>query len=490
MVGAPGDGACVGGSRTIGDMSGRRWVMMGAALAVFASACTVGTIEDADPDATTTAPPASDLTRGSTPSPPPLEWRDCGDDNECATLTVPLDYGEPAGEQIDLAVVRRTATGDRIGSLIVNPGGPGGSGVAYVRRGAADRLRDSFDVVSWDPRGVGDSRRLDCVPDRDFFTLDPEPDTDEERQALDDGARAIAAECAAADPALLPTLTTENAARDLEQLRLALGGEPLNYIGFSYGTHIGLVYAAQQPDQIRAMTLDGVVDPRSSLPAFLEGQAREAEFVLRDQLAAYREVEARVEREQLPSRAGNDVGPGDLGVAAVAALYPRGGVTILADALRDGIDGDGTALRELADTYLDASGFSAYLGVMCVDTPHPSAAQWPAFVEAMAAAAPELGAGIANELLPCAYWPVAARDEAIAPWPPTLPPILLVASTADAPTPLANAERVHDALPNSVLLVREGGGHTSFGSSPCVADAVETYFVQLTPPDKGTVCSP
>jgi pimeloyl-ACP methyl ester carboxylesterase len=344
--------------------------------------------------------------------------------------------------------------------------------------------------VSWDPRGVGGNRPLECIPDVDFFTLDPEPDTEDERRALDEGARAIAAQCAAADPTLLPTLTTTTATRDLEQLRIALGDEPLNYLGFSYGTHIGLVYAAQQPDHIRAMTLDGVVDPRLPFTDFHAGQARAAEAILRDQLDDYRELEARVELDPLPSRVGDDVGVGDLGVAAVAALYSPGGIDRLESALRDGLQGDGTALRRLADTYLYPSSFAAYLGVVCVDSPHPNAEEWQRFVDDMTEAAPELGPGIANEVLPCAHW--AAPAEVDAPsevWPASLPPILLVASTADAPTPLANAERVHDAVPNSVLLVREGEGHTSFGTSRCVAAAVETYFVQLTAPEKGTVCS-
>lgn len=473
-------------------MSGRRWAITCTVLALATSACSTSAPPSADTAAETTNAPDSVTapTPTAAPTPPPLEWRDCGEGNECATLTVPLDYANPAGEQIDLAVVRRTATGDRIGSLVVNPGGPGGSGVDYVRGGAVDSMRDSFDVVSWDPRGVGASRPLECIADVDFFTLDPQPDTDDERRALDEGARAIAARCAAADPALLPTLTTATAARDLEQLRIALGNEPLNYMGFSYGTHIGLVYAAQQPDHIRAMTLDGVVDPRTSFTAFHEAQARAAEAILRDQLADYRELAARVEAEPLPSRVGRDVGIGDLGVAAVAGLYSGGGIDRLESALRDGLDGDGTALRRLADTYLDPSKFDAYLGVVCVDSPHPNAEQWQRFVDDMTDAAPELGPGIANEVLPCAHW--AAPAEADAPievWPSTLPPILLVASTADAPTPLANAERVHDAVPNSVLLVREGGGHTSFGASRCVATAVETYFVQLTAPEEGTVCS-
>lgn len=470
------------------------WAATLVALALLISACSGADSGEAtassDPLAgteTTTTP-----TSIATPAPPPLAWEDCGDGLECTTLAVPLDYGDLANGDVDLSVVRRPATGtDRIGSLVVNPGGPGGSGIDYVRGGAVDSLRPWFDIVSWDPRGIGASRPLECVADEAFFTTDPSPNDDAAQADLEASAQEIAAACEAADAALLPTLATTTAARDLEQLRRALGDEPLNYAGLSYGTHIGLDYASLFPDHVRAMVLDGVVDPREPLTEFLTGQAIAIERVLAANIDRYRQVAARVETSPLPSRAGTPVGPGTLGVAAVASIYGSNGQQQLRRALEDGLAGDGTALSALAGTYLNGPSFAGYLGVLCVDGPHPEGADaWRRFIEQITAAAPDLGPGVGNELLPCAFWPAPTEPATGVPnpWPSDLTPILLIASTQDAATPLDDAERVESWVPNSVLVVREGPGHTSFRASGCVRDAVQSYLVDLDPPDEGTVC--
>jgi pimeloyl-ACP methyl ester carboxylesterase len=430
-------------------------------------------------------------TTAAAPMPASLQWSDCGDGLECATLTVPLDYGDPQTATIDLAVAREPSTSDEpVGSLIVNPGGPGGSGIEFLRDGGVDDLRGSFDLVSWDPRGVGDSRPLDCASDASFYELDPQPDDATEKAALEQSARALADTCAAADPTLLPTLTTTNAARDLEQLRRALGDEPLNYFGFSYGTHIGLDYAALFPDHIRAMALDGVVDPSESLTQFLTGQAQAVEQALGDELDLYRRLTARLETNPIHLADGREVGPGILGVAAIESTYEPGGAQRLRRALQDGLDGDGTRLRRLADDYIGEASFASYLGVLCADGPHPGAGdQWWQFIDQITREAPDFGAGIGNELLPCAYWPV---DPVTSPgptqWPVTLPPILLVASTGDAATPIDDAQRVHAELANSVLVVRQGDGHTSYQVGDCVTDAVRTYLVNGRPPVGDASC--
>jgi pimeloyl-ACP methyl ester carboxylesterase len=469
-----------------------RWVATWLAAALLITACS-GT----DSASTPTSDPSGDArqmtpTSIATPSPAPLAWSGCDDGVECATLTVPLDYADPSAGDVDLAVARRPTSGeDPIGPLVVNPGGPGGSGIDYVRGGAVEQLRPWFDIVSWDPRGIGASRPLDCLSNEAFFTMDPSPNDSGARIALDASAAQIATECATADTALLPTLTTTTAARDLEQLRRALGGQPLDYVGFSYGTHIGLDYASLFPDQVRAMVLDGVVDPREPLTELLTGQAIEIERVLADNLALYRQVAERVEITPLPSRTGAPVGPGTLGVAAVASIYGSSGQQRLHSALEDGLAGDGTALSTLAATYLDGPSFAGYLGVLCVDGPHPAGSdEWWQFISQITAVAPELGAGVGNELLPCAFWPAVSEPTAGVPdpWPTDLTPILLVASTQDAATPLEDAERVQSWVPNSVLLVREGPGHTSFRASACVRAAVQAYLVDLAAPDDGTFC--
>lgn len=470
-------------------MHGRTIMTTIAALVVLLAACAT---DDAavtplvDPDPTTVVTSAST----TFPAPAPLSWVQCGD-LECATMTVPLDYDRPTAGTIPLAVARKQSSGDDpVGALVVNPGGPGGSGINYLRNGAVNQLLPWFDLVSWDPRGVGNSRPLDCAKDTAFLDLDPQPDDAQERDALERAARSIADECAAVAPDLLPTLTTENSARDVEQLRRALGDQPLTYLGFSYGTNIGLTYASLFPDQVRAMTLDGVVDPRETLTEFLTGQATEMQRLLGDNLSRYNEVAERVETDRLPSRTGESVGPGRLGVAAFASIYGANGESRLSQALDDGLAGDGTALAQLADGYIGTASFAAYLGVLCVDGPHPSgASDWSRFIDDIMRAAPDVGPSVGNEVLPCAYWSVPpATGEPTVSWPPTLPPILLVASTEDAATPLDDAARVNAAVPNSVLLVRDGPGHTSFRASSCIADAVQAYLVDLQPPDEGTIC--
>ena len=256
---------------------------------------------------------------------------------------MPLDYDDPQSATIDLAVARKPSTSDEpVGSLIVNPGGPGGSGIEFLRDGGVDDLRDSFDLVSWDPAAWATVDRSTARPTPASTARSPAGRRRREGHARA-VARALADTCAAADPALLPTLTTTNAARDLEQLRLALGGEPLNYFGFSYGTHIGLDYAALFPDHIRTMVLDGVVDPSESLTQFLTGQAQAIEQALGDDLDLYRTLAARLETNPLRLPDGREVGPGILGVAAVESTYGPGGAQRLHRALQDGLDGNGTA---------------------------------------------------------------------------------------------------------------------------------------------------
>jgi len=471
-------------------MSRTRWVVTSVGVMLLIGGCSSSETSTL-PDGSSETSTSSAESASPVPPPAPLDWQDCGA-LECATLTVPLDYDDPAAGTVDLAVARNPSDDDdRIGSLVLNPGGPGGSGVGFLRSGGPGDLHPAFDLVSWDPRGVGDSRGLDCGPTEDFFGFDPTPDDVDERATLEGSARSIADRCASADAELLPTMTTETTALDLEQLRRALDDEPLNYLGFSYGTHIGLQYAAMFPDQIRAMVLDGVVDPRESLTELLTGQAIAIERVLADRLTRYREVAEAVEVEPLPTRGDERVGPGLLGVAAFASIYSPGGVNQFDRALERALEGDGEGLDELSEDYVGSSSFAAYLGVLCADSPRPADTEaWQGFITEIARAAPDLGASVGNELLPCAFWPFDPLDEEteLISWAGDLPPILLVAATDDAATPLDDAERIHADLPNSALLVREGGGHTSLGLSSCVADAVWTYLVDLQPPDEGTVC--
>ena len=224
---------------------------------------------------------------GTTPSrtnalggwrPGPLRWSSCASHPgfKCATLTVPLDWDNTTGTTVDLALARQPASGKRKGYLLINPGGPGASGLDFTfGNPLSDAIAATYDIVGWDPRGVGKSTHLKCGSKVEpFLRQDPDPDTTAEQTALDDAAKAVANECASSDLALLSHLGTDDVARDLEAIRMALDDQQLNFVGFSYGTYIGLRYAALFPTHIRSMVLDGVLDSTQRLEDLLAGQAR------------------------------------------------------------------------------------------------------------------------------------------------------------------------------------------------------------------------
>ncbi len=426
----------------------------------------------------------------------------------CATLQVPLDWSAPEGPTIDLALGRIEATGSRIGSLITNPGGPGGSGVEFLGYDTfATPVRERFDLVSWDPRGVGASTAVTCGGSTDALVQsDPDPDTLDEQMALDNAAAAIVSDCATTAGDLLDHLGTADVARDLEAIRLALGDEPLNYIGFSYGTSIGQQYADRFADNIRTMVLDVVIDPALGFTEFLLGQAAafETAFERNDaecaaagiercgvaSLAqAYDQMEAVIETAPLTG-GGAAVGPAVLATAAIQTSYGRDGWRRLGPALAAAQRGDGGSLWRLAASYYDFGGYTSYAAVVCTDSPPPSgAAAYQAFAQQAHDVAPRFGGSVANEMLPCATWPAAPVDEPAAVTAPGSPPILVVGNTGDAATPYENAVTVAGALESGVLVTVEVDGHTAYSSNRCATQVIDAYLVDLRVPDTDPRCS-
>lgn len=469
----------------------------------------------------TTAPPTteSDTTSTAKPStathgfpeswqPEPLAWSDCGS-LECAELTVPLDWNAPDGETISLPLNRRPATGERTGAVLVNPGGPGASGKGLVENGvlafgAFDRVSDSFDIVGWDPRGVSGNSQIDCgTNETAYLELDPGPDDATEQRELDDAASAVAQACDDNSGKLLPHISTDDSVRDMEAIRRALGDPKLSYYGFSYGTALGSQYADWFPDRVRAIVLDGVVDPTADLEQFLSAQTAAFDRQVReifatcgglstcpvdDPAAAWDKLAAQLETAPIAA-AGRELGPAELQVAAVATTYVAGTEEDLMQALADALDGDPGPMLAVADIYYGAvDGFASYLAIECVDQPRPNdPIEWQAFADRLEKISPLVGASVANELLPCATWPVAPVREPRAPKAIGAPPILVVGNSGDAATPIEQARDMAASLESGVLVESEGLGHTSYGN-PCVDAITAAYLADLTVPTAGTQC--
>ncbi len=476
--------------------------------------------------ATTAAATVAATSPSAQPSPSvaPVTWSDCGNGFQCGTVDVPLDYAKPTGAIVRLALVRLPAAdpGRRIGSLLVNPGGPGISGVRFVRDSAttlfsAD-LRARFDIVGFDPRGVGDSTPIRCVDNLDHFTPeDARADTPTELQDLLTGARAFADGCERRNPDLLPNLSTADVARDLDQVRAALGDAKLTYVGFSYGTLIGATYASLFPTHIRAMVLDGAIDPALGEAALREGQARGFETELDRFLAAcaadascafhsggrpgpaFDALMERIDQHPLPTlRLENrePAGPTQAWLAVTGGLYSPLTWPALATALAEAQAGDGTDLLLMSDPYRGRQpngGYSnlvdAYAAITCLDWPSP---RDPAAYATMAATftrvAPRFGRLLAYNDIDCAYWAVPPERSPGPLASPGAPPIVVVGSAGDPATPYPWAVALARELGSGILVTRQGDGHTGYPYSPCVRGAADAYLLDLTTPSPGLTC--
>lgn len=496
-----------------------RMLTTAVAVVVLAVSCTTSvSSDDAATGGTTggtTAPGATAPAEGDGR----LDWGDCdgaGDQFECATLAVPVDHDDPEGATLDLAVVRLPAT-DRskvIGPLLVNPGGPGGSGIDFVERNFWPReLTDRFDIVGFDPRGVGASTPLDCGFDIEaLYAPDPAPPTPEAVAELEAVSKDYVAACTDVHADLLPHMSTRDVAADMDDLRRALGAEKLNYLGYSYGTSIGQVYADAYPENIRAMVLDGVV--RLGQPGIEaardQGAAFDrvfAEFVAAcpsidgcpdDPAAVYRQVRNRLRRAPMPTDdPSRDLTSGAFLLGVGQALYVTSFWSTLAEGLAQAARGDGTTMQSLADQYLgrQADGSygnqtDVYFAVSCLDWDWPDR---PAeFIEAGRAAAatsPYLAEGIINDYIRCAWWPTPPRP-LTPPEATGAPLIVVVSTTGDPATPHANAVDLVDQLPEAALITKVGEDHTAYGrGNRCVDDAVAAYLISLRPPEDGLRCT-
>jgi pimeloyl-ACP methyl ester carboxylesterase len=439
-----------------------------------------------------------------------LDWTSCGGRVRCAPLQVPLDYSTPDGRKITLSIDKLPArrTDERIGSLVVNPGGPGGEGLKFATSiPLPAEILDRFDIIGFDPRGVGESTPINCgkqtVPA--FRKVDSEPDDANEQSELDAAAKSVADDCGAHAGDLLPFVGTDSVARDVESIRQALGEAQINYYGASYGTFIGERYLALFPRSARTVILDGVVDPTQGFTAFLRGQTVALDASLNALLdgcasgtqcpaggarVAYDQLAKQVETQPVPTRTGEALGPGELPVAALIPAYDPSTGAIFYRGLSEALAGDGSTLYSMFQSYERSGSYPAYAGVECTDSPHPDgAAAYQAFAASLIAISPRVGGSIANELLPCAFWPAPVHDITGPVVAADGPPVLVVGNNGDAVTPYQQAVSVASMLAHGRLLTLDAAGHTALGRSTCIDNAEAAYVTALTLPPEGTVCS-
>jgi pimeloyl-ACP methyl ester carboxylesterase len=469
------------------------------------------------------------------PCPPPGVLQGAGEapgaEWECADLVVPLDYAAPDnGGTLGIAVIRARSTGTtgvRVGSLVFNFGGPGGSGVATLPR-AADRyttLRGGFDLVAFDPRGVGASEGIRCRTDAELDAAGQDdhgpPRTPAEERELLAESREYAAACEARAGALLPHLTTENTARDLDLLRHALGDSQLHYFGISYGSKLGAVHAHLFPERVGRTVLDAVVDPTRDVTGRALLQTEGFQLALDNYLA---DCAARVpdcptgpdpgagahavltglldalRDRPLPTGTGRELTAGLARTAWLAMLYSEAAWPALTEALGQALDeGRGDLLLASAERYNGRDQHGRYRNIHaannainCADfRSRPDLGTVHAHAAEFAAASPVFGEAMAWSLLSCAHWPVTGERDRPEVSAPGARPILLLGTTGDPATPYEGAERMREALGEGVgvLLTYDGEGHGAHTSGdPCVTAAVNAHLLAGTTPPDDTVC--
>ena len=443
----------------------------------------------------------------------PFAWFDVGDGIEEGQLEVPLDYDDPSGDTLLLTVARHRAVDpdQRIGTLLVNPGGPGfsGTGLAYGAESIYGQdVLDRFDIVGWSPRGTGYVQWVDCIDDYDpYFGIDSSPDTVAEFDDLVAAAEGFAEGCAELSGDLLPHIGTADSARDMNAIREALGEDTISYFGFSYGSELGAVWATMFPDTVRAVVLDGAADPtvnylQQQIQQAAGNEAAFATFLTQCSAAPdcafhndgnaegafdrlHAEIDANpvvVERDRTP------VTQGVLLTAVAESLYDASDWPRLEAALADLQDGDGAAILELYDQYYGYWGdgwddaLEAYFAISCLDDPGATSVEELFSHEAeFVAAAPRFGRAWMAELVICAVWPEPqARYDTIT--GAGAGPILVVGTTGDAATPLESSRNMARALEDGHLVVVNADQHTGYGVNRCVEVAVDGYLVDPEAP--------
>ena len=454
-----------------------------------------------------------------------LEWRNCGN-AECARIQVPLDYQDPSAGTTELALTKVPATGESIGALFVNPGGPGGSAFDYAK--AADYIvspavRESFDIVGVDPRGVGKSDPIECLTDTELdeiFASDGTPDdADEERELISDSAY-VGQACARQASEVWRHMDTVSTARDMDIVRVVLRQPVLNYLGKSYGSAIGAAYAQLFPEWVGRMVLDGAFPLNLSQQEISYRQALAFEDAVEHFAAAcvdsgecpfsgdpnqvateLRAFLRSLDERPLPTSDGRSLTQSLASYAVLSFLYfPDTDYPRLRAALAEAVnDDDGTALIALVDErvnraddgrYLDNST-DAFYAVSCADMPFDGTAQDAArLAREWSSEAPTFGEALAWGMLVCADWPAPAGEQLTEITAAGSGPILVVSTAGDTATPHEWGIAMAESLDNGHLLTWDAFHHTAYAQgSACIDRAVDAYLLAGELPAPGLVCS-
>lgn len=457
-----------------------------------------------------------------------LTWSDCTGGMQCATAEAPLDWSDPGGDTIELALVRQPATSSNpLGSLLINPGGPGGSGYDFVKDSVDyatdERLQASYDIVGFDPRGVGRSTPVSCYQDPaelDSYIYDIFPGTpgsDEWLAAASAASTAFGQRCLELTGPLLGNVDTISAARDLDMLRAALGDTELNYLGYSYGTLLGAVYADLFPGKTGRLVLDGAVDPaasdfegtatqaqgfESALTAFLEdcsgaddcpftGSVDESKRTIRSLLDS-------LDASPLANADGRQLGSGAMFTAIILPLYNQDTWGYLRQLFTTVFQGDASYAFQLADSYNDRTAegtyrnnkTEAFISINCLDAHGDGdVAQMRSEADELRRLAPVFGPQMSWGGTGCSTWPEPAKRDREPIVAAGSTDILVIGTTNDPATPYSWAVTVADTLEKGHLITYEGEGHTAYNkSNSCVNDAVDDFLVDGTVPAADPMC--
>ncbi|MFH8519307.1 alpha/beta hydrolase [Streptomyces gelaticus] len=520
----------------------RAGALAGAALLLTGLLAGCGGSTDDKPDDRTDRDAASSAGGPSTapsgqPGTPPvpaaltsqrLDWKRCearagesapGSEWRCSTVRVPLDYAKPDGGTIGIALIRKKAqnTSRRLGSMLFNFGGPGGSGVSILPRAAGSygNLNSRYDLVGFDPRGVAGSEGVSCRTDQEqeaaYRKIDMTPDTAAEEAAfLKDGAD-FGAGCERRSGKVLPYVGTTNAARDMDLIREVLGDKKLTYFGFSYGTELGGTYAHLFPAHVGRTVLDAVVDPTADTIGHARNQAtgfqRALENYLKDRgqdpKAGTRRIAKlleRIDKKPLPTRSGRELNESLAVTGIVTPLYSKSSWPFLTQALDEAENGTGTMLLQLADSYngRDQKGHydtqnHSQRAISCADSKlRPTADEARALLPEFRKLSPVFGPFLAWDTAGwCSQWPVPGEHDNPEASAPGAGPVLVVGTTGDPATPYEGARKMADELGKGVgiLLTNKGEGHGAYGGNTCVTSTVDAYFLDGMVPKDGRTCS-